>query len=76
MIVGPRRLDHLEDNLAGLTVSLTPAHLAALDEISAPALNYPADLNRHVSAMLKYAGATVDGEKTDVYPPLLENVRY
>ena len=76
VIVGPRRLDHLVDNLTGLAVALTPAQLAALDEVSAPALNYPADLNRSVGAMLMYAGATVDGSKSAVYPPLLDDVRY
>jgi aryl-alcohol dehydrogenase-like predicted oxidoreductase len=76
ILVGPRRLDHLEDNLTGLEVVLTPAQIAALDEVSTPVLNYPADLNRRTSRMLMYAGATVDGEKSDVYPPLLQSDRY
>jgi aryl-alcohol dehydrogenase-like predicted oxidoreductase len=76
VIVGPRRLDHLEDNLSGLSVGLSAAQLAALDEVSAPALNYPADLNRQVSAMLMYAGATVDGHPSEVYPPLLDAARF
>jgi aryl-alcohol dehydrogenase-like predicted oxidoreductase len=76
VLLGPRRIDHLEDSLAGLEVTLTPAQLTALDEVSAPRLNYPAELNRGVGAMLMYAGATVDGEKTAVYPPLLEGERY
>jgi aryl-alcohol dehydrogenase-like predicted oxidoreductase len=76
ILVGPRKLDHLEDNLAGLEVTLTPAQLAALDQASAPTLNYPAELNGRVGRMLMYAGATVDGEKTEVYPPLLNGERY
>lgn len=76
VLVGPRKLDHLEDNLAGLEVALTPAQIAALDQVSAPTLNYPADLNRRVSRMLMYSGATVDGEETEVYPPLLAGDRY
>ncbi|MFC8516182.1 aldo/keto reductase [Streptomyces sp. NPDC057257] len=72
-IIGPRTLDHLEANLAGLDVRLTPEQTARLDEVSAPTLNFPYDLNRNVGAMLKYAGATVDGEPSLVYPPLLES---
>ncbi|MFJ9352181.1 aldo/keto reductase [Streptomyces sp. NPDC101237] len=70
-LIGPRTLGHLEANVAALDVRLTPEQTARLDEVSAPALGFPHDLNRQVGAMLKYAGATVDGEPTAVYPPLL-----
>ncbi|MCX4916672.1 aldo/keto reductase [Streptomyces sp. NBC_00687] len=70
-LIGPRTLDHLEANLAGLDLRLTPEQTARLDEVSAPALNFPYDLNHQVGAMLKYAGATVDGRPSQVYPPLL-----
>ena len=73
----PRRLDHLENNLAGLDVSLTPEHLRALDEVSAPTLNYPAPMHGDLRAMLQFAGTTVDGQTSGVYPPLLQSdVRY
>jgi aryl-alcohol dehydrogenase-like predicted oxidoreductase len=75
-ILGPRRLDHLTGNLEALSVALTPAQSARLDEVSAPALNYPYDLNRTTGAMLQFAGATVDGVESTVYPPLLQDVRY
>ncbi|WP_236795150.1 aldo/keto reductase [Amycolatopsis sp. GM8] len=76
-IVGARRLEHLESNLAGLDVQLSVAHLRALDEISAPDLNYPAPMHGAPRAMLQFAGTTVDGEQSTVYPPLLESdVRY
>jgi aryl-alcohol dehydrogenase-like predicted oxidoreductase len=70
-IIGPRTLEHFEANLAGLDVRLTPEQAATLDEVSAPTLNFPYDLNQRVGRMLKYAGATVDGEPSAVYPPLL-----
>lgn len=70
-LIGPRTLGHLEANVAALDVRLTPEQTARLDEVSAPALDFPHDLNRQVGAMLKYAGATVDGEPSAVYPPLL-----
>jgi aryl-alcohol dehydrogenase (NADP+) len=75
-ILGARRLAHLEDNLAGLAVTLTPEHLRTLDEVSAPTLNYPAPMHGALRAMLQFAGTTVDGEPSTVYPPLRSAVRY
>ncbi|MBM7789359.1 aldo/keto reductase [Tenggerimyces flavus] len=76
-ILGARRVEHLEDNLAGLDVTLTPSQVEALDAISAPTLNYPAFLHGDQRAMLQFAGTTVDGEPSTVYPPLLQSdVRY
>ncbi|TNC29661.1 aldo/keto reductase [Amycolatopsis alkalitolerans] len=76
-IVGARRVAHLENNLAALEVHLTREQLRVLDEVSAPALGYPAAVNGEVRAMLQFAGTTVDGEESSVYPPLLaSDVRY
>jgi aryl-alcohol dehydrogenase-like predicted oxidoreductase len=76
-ILGPRRIEHFHAGLAALEVTLTDAQTAALDEASSPQLNYPHDLNRQVGPMLQFAGTTVDGQPTAVYPPLLEDtVRY
>lgn len=72
-LLGPRTLDHLEANLAALDVRLSADQTARLDEVSAPALNFPAELNRQMAPMLKYAGATVDGRRTTAYPPIREN---
>jgi aryl-alcohol dehydrogenase (NADP+) len=76
-IIGARRLAHLEGNLAGLDVYLTQEHLRILDEVSAPTLSYPAEYNGQIRAMLQFAGTTVDGEASTVYPPLLaSDIRY
>jgi aryl-alcohol dehydrogenase-like predicted oxidoreductase len=76
-IVGARRLEHLHGNLAGLEVNLSPEHLRVLDEVSAPQLSYPAEMNGQTRTMLQFAGTTVDGETSTVYPPLLaSDVRY
>jgi aryl-alcohol dehydrogenase-like predicted oxidoreductase len=76
-IVGARRLEHLTSNLAGLEVTLDAEQLGKLDAVSAPQLNYPAELNGDMRAMLQFAGTTVDGETSSVYPPLLlSDVRY
>jgi aryl-alcohol dehydrogenase (NADP+) len=40
-------------------------------------LNYPALVNGATRAMLQFAGTTVDGETSTVYPPLVQSaVRY
>ncbi|WP_426242143.1 aldo/keto reductase [Nocardioides sp. LHG3406-4] len=76
-IVGARRLDHLEGNLAGLDVALEEEQVARLDSVSLPTLDYPAPMHGALRAMLQFAGATVDGEPSEVYPPLLQSdVRY
>jgi aryl-alcohol dehydrogenase-like predicted oxidoreductase len=76
-ILGARRVEHLEDNLTALEVSLRPEHLRVLDEVSAPTLDYPAPMHGALRAMLQFAGTTVDGETSSVYPPLLQSaVRY
>ena len=70
-------VEQLEGNLAGLEVQLTPEHLRVLDEVSATSLNYSAEMNGATRAMLQFAGTTVDGESSTVYPPLLaSDVRY
>ena len=76
-IVGARRLAHLEDNLAAIDVTLSAEHLRMLDDVSAPTLNYPAEVNGATRAMLQFAGSTVDGESSTPYPPLLQSdIRY
>ena len=76
-IVGARRLAHLEDNLAAVDVTLVAEHLRMLDKVSAPTLNYPAEVNGATRAMLQFAGSTVDGESSTAYPPLLQSdIRY
>ncbi|GAA4209274.1 aldo/keto reductase [Microbispora amethystogenes] len=46
VIVGPRTLDQLRDNLAGLDLPLPPEVAARLDEVSRPARLAPADGTR------------------------------
>lgn len=72
-ILGARRVEHLTDNIAGLEVTLSPEHLRTLDEVSAPTLNYSAPIHGEQRAMLQFAGTTVDGESSTVYPPLLQS---
>ncbi len=58
-------------------MTLTPEDLRRLDEVSAPALDYPAPVHGALRAVLQFAGTTVDGETSTVYPPLVQSdVRY
>jgi aryl-alcohol dehydrogenase (NADP+) len=72
-IVGARRLEHLDANLSGLDVTLSPEQLRTLDEVSAPTLGYPTQVNGQLSTMLQFAGATVDGSPSTVYQALLDS---
>lgn len=74
-ILGPRRVDHLVANLEALELELPAEQLDALTAASRPQLNYPYDLNRTTSAMLQFAGSTVDGVTSTVYPPLVSDDR-
>ena len=76
-ILGARGSDHLEQQPRRPRRDLTAEQLRALDEVSAPDLDYPAPLHGALRAMLQFAGTTVDGESSTVYPPLLQSdVRY
>lgn len=56
-IIGARRLDQLDANLAALDLTLTAAELARLDALSEPTLNFPA-------AFVKMAGVFSQGGTT------------
>jgi aryl-alcohol dehydrogenase-like predicted oxidoreductase len=76
-IVGARRIDQLRTNLSALDLELTAAQIAMLDEVSKPALNFPADINAHLSPSFIFAGATVDGQATQALPLVTaSSVRY
>lgn len=66
-IIGARRLDQLEQNLAGLDVTLSPAQIAALDAVSEPSLPFPAGMLKFVG-MFTQGGLTVNGVSAPVWP--------
>jgi len=66
-IVGARRLDQLDQNLAAAGVALTPAQLAALDKVSQPSLNFPAPFFKMIP-MFAQGGTTVNGTPSMVWP--------
>jgi len=76
-IIGARRLDQLEQNLAALDVTLAPEEVAALDKLSRPTLGFPMQF-MNVATMFSHSGATVNGDKSMVWPlaPATDAERY
>ena len=65
-IIGARRLDQLDQNLAALDVTLTAEHVAALKAVR-PVLNFPAGMLKFVG-MFTQGGPTVNGQTAPVWP--------
>jgi aryl-alcohol dehydrogenase-like predicted oxidoreductase len=76
-IIGARRLDQLEQNLAALDLTLAADETASLDKLSQPTLNFPAAFLK-AAGMFMHAGATVNGESSIVWPlsPKTDAERY
>lgn len=67
VIIGARTLQHLEDNLQAVDVSLAAEQVAALDRVSEPQLPFPLAFLRHAPGV--YAGGTtINGEPSQVSP--------
>jgi aryl-alcohol dehydrogenase-like predicted oxidoreductase len=71
-IIGARRIDQLDQNLAALDLTLASEEVAALDKLSSPTLNFPANFLKSAAAFM-HAGATVNGEGSAVWPLLPKN---
>src|SRR6202166_2021122 len=69
-LIGARRPDQLQANLAALDLILTDAQMAQLNEASKPALNFPADINNDVAPMFGFPGTTIDGYTAPASPML------
>lgn len=76
-IIGARTMDQLEQNLAGLDVRLGAEQMEALDNVSEPALVFPMSFLQAASTIM-HAGATVNDEKSDMWPmaPTSDSERY
>ncbi len=68
-IIGARRADQLEQNLAALDLRLEPSQIEALNKVSAPTLNFPAGFLQFAPSFM-HAGATVNGEPSQC-PPMM-----
>ena len=59
-ILGARTLEQLDNNLGALDVKLTPAQVQALDELSKPTLDFPAEFLKNAPSFM-HAGLSVNG---------------
>lgn len=66
-IIGARTLAQLDDNLAGLDVKLSPEHVAALDALTKPTLNFPAAF-LDMAPMIQAGGTTINGQPSQLSP--------
>jgi aryl-alcohol dehydrogenase-like predicted oxidoreductase len=76
-IIGARRLDQLEQNLAALDITLRADQRARLDTRSKPTLGFPMQF-LNVASMFSQGGTTVNGETSTVWPlaPKSDTERY
>jgi aryl-alcohol dehydrogenase-like predicted oxidoreductase len=76
-IIGARRLDQLDQNLAALDVRLSADQVARLDALSKPTLSFPMQFLKVVS-MFSHGGTTINGEPSIVWPlaPRNDSERY
>jgi aryl-alcohol dehydrogenase-like predicted oxidoreductase len=68
-IIGARTIDHFEDNVQALDVTLAAEHVRALDAVSAPQLPFPIPFLRLAPGV--YGGGTsINGEASQILPVL------
>ena len=60
-------MDQLEQNIAALDITLTADQIARLDKLSKPAPGFPMQF-LNVASTFSQGGATVNGEKSTVWP--------
>jgi aryl-alcohol dehydrogenase-like predicted oxidoreductase len=66
-IIGARTMRQLDDNLKAAELTLTPAQMKRLDDLSKPQLNFPADFLAN-GASFYYGGTTIDGKSAPAWP--------
>jgi aryl-alcohol dehydrogenase-like predicted oxidoreductase len=66
-IIGARKMEQLEDNLAALDVELTAEDVETLDGLSAPDPIFPHSFLQSIAAGIQN-GATVNGIPSEIWP--------
>lgn len=66
-IIGARTIDQLKDNLAALRADLNPSHIASLDDLSKPQLNFPHDFLIRTASVMQ-GGTTINGRSSEPWP--------
>lgn len=76
-IIGARTLEQLDDNLSALELSLRPEQIAALSQLSEPALNFPAGFLKNAGSFM-HPGLTINGQSAAPNPmmPASDKDRY
>jgi aryl-alcohol dehydrogenase-like predicted oxidoreductase len=76
-IIGARRIDQLDQNLAALDLTLSDAHITTLNQLSKPVLNFPAPFIGAIP-MFAQGGTTVNGVPSPAWPmsPAGDDDRY
>jgi aryl-alcohol dehydrogenase-like predicted oxidoreductase len=66
-ILGARTLPQLEDNLAAIDVKLSSEQVQALDALTTPTLNFPAQF-LGLASMIQAGGTIINGETAELSP--------
>jgi aryl-alcohol dehydrogenase-like predicted oxidoreductase len=66
-IIGARRLEQLDRNLASLELALSADQIARLNRVSEPAVVFPTALVKNANSIM-HAGAMVNGEGSQLLP--------
>lgn len=66
-IIGARRLSQLDDNIGALALTLTPAELRRLDELTKPAFGFPQSMEPMFPS-IHNGGTTVNGVSAPISP--------
>jgi aryl-alcohol dehydrogenase-like predicted oxidoreductase len=66
-ILGVRTLTQLAENLAALDLALSPEQRAALDDVSAPSLDFPSEFVAR-GGVFSHGGTTINGRTWPVLP--------
>ncbi|WP_437484510.1 aldo/keto reductase [Sorangium sp. So ce1014] len=66
-IIGARTLAQLDDNVKALEVKLAPEQTAALDALTKPKLNFPAEF-LEIARMIQAGGTTINGQPSQLIP--------
>ncbi|MFO0592941.1 MAG: aldo/keto reductase [Polyangiaceae bacterium] len=76
-ILGARTIAQLDDNLAASSITLSPGHVASLEALSTPTLNFPANFLKG-AGVFGNGGTTVNGESAPAWPmaPKNDSERY
>ena len=72
IIIGARTVEQLDDNLGALDVKLTSEQVRKLDELTKPALPFPADMLSAVPSFA-FGGTTVNGTPSQLWPQAPQN---